>query len=71
MMGVGEGADVVRKETTPDVQAALASTTDGCATRAGRQLDVRAVICVGCWWGETAGWLGWPLVKLGLGNDQQ
>lgn len=54
MMGVGEGAGVVRKETTPDVQAALASTTGGCATRAGRQLDLRAVICVGRWWGETA-----------------
>ena len=35
----GRRGSVVRKETTPDVQAALASTTDGGATRAGRYLD--------------------------------
>lgn len=39
MMGVREGAGVVRKESTPDAQAALASTTDGGTTRAGKHLD--------------------------------
>lgn len=38
-MGFGEGGGVVRKETTPDVQAALASIADGNATKGGRHLD--------------------------------
>jgi len=39
MMGFGEGAGVVRKETIPDAQTALASTTDCHVTSVGRHLD--------------------------------
>lgn len=39
VMGIEEGAGMVRKDTTPNAQAALASTRNGGATRAGRHLD--------------------------------
>lgn len=64
MKEVGEKEDMVGKETTPDTQAALASTTDGSATTAGRHLDLEN------WRDEAAHWLGWPLGKPGLRNHQ-
>lgn len=64
MTGVGQKGGRVGKETTPDAQAALASTTDGSATTAGKHLDLEN------WRDEAAHWLGWPLGKLGLRNHQ-
>lgn len=52
MTGVGQKGGIVGKETTPDAQAALASTTDGSATTAGRHLDLES------WRDEAAHWLG-------------
>lgn len=57
MRGIREEGGVVGKGTTPDAQPALASSTDGSATRAGRLLGLES------WWDEAADWLGWPLKK--------
>lgn len=62
MRGIREEGGVVGKETTPDAQAALASSTDSSATRAGRHLGLES------WWDEAADWLGWPVQKMGSGN---